>query len=130
LQKTFISGRVPADGISRACATWGRVVLLFTALLLVVMPLTEYLYHFDKFLRGGEDVEFGLLSLATICALALVLSQCIKQRVVIILAVRRWLSFHIQEGGQTAFADTLVTDLRAMFVSCPLLSLYNLPIQV
>jgi len=92
--------------------------------------VTEYFCHFDKFLRGGEDVEFGLLSLATVCALALVLSHCIKQRVAIILAVRRWLPSHIQEGVQAAFADTLVTDLHTMFVSCPLLRLHNPPIRV
>jgi hypothetical protein len=44
----------------------GRVLILFTALLLAVTPWTEYLWHFDNFLHGGQDMELGLLSIVTI----------------------------------------------------------------
>ncbi len=39
-----------------------RVLVLLTTLLLLVMPITEYLCNWDKFLRGGPDVEFSLLA--------------------------------------------------------------------
>jgi hypothetical protein len=40
-----------------------RAVLILTEVLLLVMPLTEHFCQWDKFLRGGPDVEFGILSL-------------------------------------------------------------------
>jgi hypothetical protein len=39
-----------------------RVLVLLTTLLLLVMPITEHLYNWDKFLRGGPDVEFSVLA--------------------------------------------------------------------
>jgi hypothetical protein len=38
-----------------------RVLVLLTTMLLLVMPITEHLCNWDKFLRGGPDVEFSLL---------------------------------------------------------------------
>lgn len=40
-----------------------RAVLLLTEVLILLMPLTEHFCKWDKFLRGGPDVEFGILSL-------------------------------------------------------------------
>jgi hypothetical protein len=40
-----------------------RAVLILTEVLLLVMPLTEHFCQWDNFLRGGPDVEFGILSL-------------------------------------------------------------------
>jgi hypothetical protein len=39
-----------------------RVLVFLTTLLLLVMPVTEYLCNWDRFLRGGPDVEFSLLA--------------------------------------------------------------------
>ena len=39
-----------------------RVLVLLTTMLLLVMPVTEHLCNWDKFLRGGPDVEFSLLA--------------------------------------------------------------------
>jgi hypothetical protein len=39
-----------------------RVLILLTTLLLMVMPVTEYLCNWDRFLRGGPDVEFSVLA--------------------------------------------------------------------
>jgi hypothetical protein len=36
--------------------------VLLTTVLLLVMPITEHLCNWDKFLRGGPDVEFSLLA--------------------------------------------------------------------
>jgi hypothetical protein len=39
-----------------------RLLVLLTTALLLVMPITEHLFAWDKFLRGGPDVEFNLLA--------------------------------------------------------------------
>jgi hypothetical protein len=49
-----------------------RAVLLLTGVLLLLMPLTEHFCRWDKFLRGGPDVEFGILSLLLFAGLVMV----------------------------------------------------------
>jgi hypothetical protein len=39
-----------------------RLLVLLTTVLLLVMPVTEHLCNWDRFLRGGPDVEFNLLA--------------------------------------------------------------------
>lgn len=39
-----------------------RVLVLLTTLLLLAMPVTEHLCNWDRFLRGGPDVEFSVLA--------------------------------------------------------------------
>jgi hypothetical protein len=51
-----------------------RLLVLLTTVLLLVMPITEYLCNWDKFLRGGPDVEFSLLA-ALLFAAMVVLSM-------------------------------------------------------
>jgi hypothetical protein len=48
-----------------------RAVLLLTEVLILLMPLTEHFCQWDKFLRGGPDVEFGVLSLLLFAGLVL-----------------------------------------------------------
>src|SRR5258708_7588375 len=52
----------------------GRLLVLLTTLLVLVMPVTEHLYNWDHFLRGGQDVEFNLLA-ALLFAAMVVLSM-------------------------------------------------------
>lgn len=52
----------------------GRVLILLTTLLVLVMPVTEHLCNWDHFLRGGQDVEFNLLA-ALLFAAMVVLSM-------------------------------------------------------
>jgi hypothetical protein len=61
-------------------------------LLIVVTPWTEYYWHFDNFLRGGDDFEFGLLATITVFCLVLVLLQHSRQGVTFWFALQRWLS--------------------------------------
>ncbi len=65
-----------------------RVILWLTGLLVLVMPLTEYLWNFDHFLKGGQDLELGLFSLAMVVCLILVLMQRGSRGFSSILAVR------------------------------------------
>jgi hypothetical protein len=48
-----------------------RAVLILTEALILLMPLTEHFCKWDKFLRGGPDVEFGVLSLLLFAGLVL-----------------------------------------------------------
>jgi hypothetical protein len=48
-----------------------RAVLILTEVLLLLMPLSEYFFQWDRFLRGGPDVEFGILSLLLFAGLVL-----------------------------------------------------------
>jgi hypothetical protein len=52
----------------------GRLLVLLTTLLVLVMPVTEHLCNWDHFLRGGQDVEFNLLA-ALLFAAMVVLSM-------------------------------------------------------
>lgn len=52
----------------------GRLLVLLTTLLVLVMPVTEHLCNWDRFLRGGQDVEFNLLA-ALLFAAMVVLSM-------------------------------------------------------
>jgi hypothetical protein len=38
------------------------VLVVLTMLLLMAMPVTEHLCNWDRFLRGGPDVEFSVLA--------------------------------------------------------------------
>jgi hypothetical protein len=60
----IVAGRTTSSESFQALALVGRVLILLTALLLGVMPWTEYFWDFNNFLRGGQDLELGLLSIA------------------------------------------------------------------
>jgi hypothetical protein len=132
LKQAFITGRTPIEGLSRAHAIAGRVLLLFTALLLAVMPWTEYYWHFDRFLRGGQDCEFGVLFIATIFSLALVLSHCRKQTTAFIHALRRWISDVLQNIGSHALLNlhNLIAALHATLAPDPPSGTFSLPLQI
>jgi hypothetical protein len=107
------------------------VLIVFTGLLLAVTPLTEYFWHFDNFLRGGQDLELGLLSLATMFALVLVLSHGLRRKVAILLAVRRWLAFGLPRvASRLSFVEEPVVLFHCGEISDPVLHLYTLPIQI
>ena len=124
--------RPSIDCISLAYARGGRLLILFTAILLVVMPWTEYFWHFDGFLHGGQDFELGLLSLLTIFSLVLVLLQQRRQNVALLLTVRRWPSLVFEDPGPRIVANAcgLNAHSDAVPLSCRALCRYNLPIQV
>jgi hypothetical protein len=124
--------RPPIDGISQACALGGRLLILSTAVLILVMPWTEYFWQFDRFLRGGQDFELGLLSLLTIFSLVLVLLQQRRQNVALLLTVRRWLSLIFEDADPRAVANacSLIAHSDAVPLSSRTLCQYNLPIQV
>jgi hypothetical protein len=130
--RTATTSRTPMDGVSRACALGGRLVILFSAFLVAISPLTDYFWHFDKFPFGGEDFELSLLLIVAILGLVLVLLQHGKNGVAYLLALRRWLSLVFQGAGSLARGvfSGLVAALRALPLPSPVLSKCNLPIRI
>ena len=74
MKRTTITNSERTDRMSLGWTRGSRVALLLTVLVVVVMPWTEYFWHFDKFLRGGQDLEFGFLSVTTLICLILLMS--------------------------------------------------------
>jgi hypothetical protein len=66
-----------------------RAVLILTAMLILLMPLTEHFCSWDKFLRGGPDVEFGILSLLLFAGLVLLTAyRAVTSPFLLLLAYR------------------------------------------
>ena len=132
LKRTSTTISPPVGTISHAYALGGRLLILFTAILIFVMPWTEHFWQFDRFLRGGQDFELGLLAVLTIFSLVLVLLQKCRQNVALLLTIRKRLSL-IFEGAD----PRVVANARSLLAHCdatPLytqaLCRYNTPIQV
>lgn len=95
------------------------------------MPVTEYLWTFDKFLRGGQDCEFGLLALAAILCLVLVLSHQRRAVLTLILTLRRVLSSLFQPADPSArFPSGLVAPVQFNLTRSISLHSINLPLQI
>ena len=117
--------------LSKGPIVIGRLLVGLTTLLLAVMPLTEHLWTWDKFLRGGPDVEFGLLGIASILCLVLVLSQHYKQVINLLLTMRRLIGFALYlDDGSFWVAPDIISSFRQDRTEAPALGTYNLPLQI
>jgi hypothetical protein len=132
MKSTSIPKSSRLDGMSWLWAAGSRVALLLTAIVVMVMPLTEYFWHFDKLLTGGQDFEFGLLSFATIICLALVVLQHGKNSVRLFLSISTWFSIVFRSDNHAAPGSFmgLIAALHAIAVPSPSLGQYTLPLQV
>jgi hypothetical protein len=66
-----------------------RAVLIFTEVLLLLMPFSEHFCRWDRFLQGGPDVEFGVLSLLLFAGLVLLTSyRTVTSPFLVLLAYR------------------------------------------
>jgi hypothetical protein len=132
LKNLYIRNETHRQGLSQACAASGRTFVLFATILILVMPLTEYYWTFDKFLRGGQDMEFGMLSLAAVLCLILVLSLQRKRRVISFLAARQWLwsaSRRRHRPVPTSSQAAIVISSGSL-AACPALAGYALTLQI
>jgi hypothetical protein len=119
-------------GVTRRSVVCSRILVALAFILLVVMPITEHLWTFDKFLRGGPDLELGLFALVSVLCLVSVLASHRRQDVALLLAVHRllyryrqayaapWLLGYTRAPRTAPASDSLP----------PSLSLINLPLQV
>ena len=132
MNRTSIPKAERIDGMSWIWAAGSRGALLLTAIVVSLMPLTEYFWHFDGFLRGGQDFELGLLSVATILCLVMLMLQHGKCSVCLSLSLQKWLSLVFQFGDQAAPGSFLglIGALHAIAVPSPSLGQYLPPMQV
>jgi hypothetical protein len=132
LQQTPSAAPTLRDGTSEARAVAGRVLIVLTALLIAVSPWTEYYWHFDNFLHGGEDFEFGLLATIMVFCLVLVLLQRSKQGVVFWFALWRWLSVLLQHpdpsSPKLSFKSVMASDTVPL--PDPISGVYDLPLRI
>jgi hypothetical protein len=66
-----------------------RAVLILIEVLILLMPLMEHYCKWDKFLRGGPDVEFGILCLLLFAGLVLLTAhRAVTSPFLVLLAYR------------------------------------------
>jgi hypothetical protein len=119
-------------GACGARALAGRVLIVFTALLIVVSPRTEYHWHFDNFLRGGQDFELGLLATITVFSLVLVLLQQSKLGLIFRFALRRYLSvlFPHPDPASPRLSPRSVMASYLVSLPDPQSGVYELPLRI
>jgi hypothetical protein len=109
-----------------------RAVLILTALLILLMPLTEHLYAWDKFLQGGADVEFGSLCLLLFAGLVLVMAHRAANSPFLGLLAHRLIAFALPPELISGLApSSVLCKIRAgQGTSPPLLSHSGTPLRI
>lgn len=132
MKQTTSARRTFGAGTFEARAMIGSVLIGLSALLIAVMPWTEYYWQFDNFFHGGQDFEFGLLSTIMVLCLVLLLMQHGKQGVTILLALRRWLWIVFQHPDSRSPSLSFRTIMVCYAVSPPDPSsgMYDLPLRI
>jgi hypothetical protein len=117
--------------LSHAPENGGRFLLVFAAVELISMPLTQYAWTWDHFLHGGTDFESSLLFLVVCLGLLFVLRHHYRQDEN--LRVARWrLSLPIFDADKSAAmpgTGVLLPFHRERRAGSDL-AMYNLPLQI
>ena len=126
-----ISSKSPAAAMIPGWCIAARVTISFATLLIIVMPWTECLWSFDKFVRGRQDLELTLLAVATVVCLILFLMQRARAIIALALSSLQWLCL-VQHGdpAMPGSFSGLIAAIHAGPLPSPALGLYNLPIQI
>jgi hypothetical protein len=72
--------------LARACTCISFGLLVLTAVSLVTSPFTQGVWTWDRFLRGGQDFESGVLLVLVSFCLLFLLAQLFKRAVNLVLA--------------------------------------------
>jgi len=96
------------------------------------MPWTEHFCNIDGFLRGGQDVEFGLLAFAAVLSLVLLLSQKHRQGMAAALLSLLHLESSIVKPAHPVAATFtgLVVPGHNRLVPCRAFNANNLPLLI
>jgi len=116
---------------ARVFAVIGRALLIFTAISVCTMPVTQHLWTWDHFLHGGRDFELGMLMVLSLLSLVLVLAKSCKQCIQAFLLARHSLASAFrnpasQEKTRLGASSTFPVAL----MTCRHSGLGNLPLQV
>ena len=130
--KTTSTTRPKRLDMVRFWVTCTRIVLLLTGLLILVMPLTEYLWHFDNFPHGGDDFELGAFSVAIVVCLILVMLQNRNRGFLLVLAVRARSFFarHDKDNSTPCLPCDRVKESHDLAATNSALSQHSSPILV
>jgi len=96
------------------------------------MPWTEYFWHFDRFLHGGQDIELSLLMVLAALCLMVVLFQHGRKNLQLCFHLRCWLMvlFRSKNVMTPGSFLGLIAPHHAVPLPSPMLGKYNLPIQI
>ena len=93
----------------------GRLLLVLAAIVVLTMPLTQNVWTWDHFLRGGQDFEAWTFTVVLILCLAVLLSQLCKRRLDLLFAACRMLAFAFKHGelqGRPAVGASVIFRLE------------------
>lgn len=109
----------------------GRYLVILSALSLLTMPLTEYLWTWDRFLQTGRDFEIGTLMGLSVFCLVLVLSKQCKQCVESFMS--RWSVLAFQFIDRVTPEICLPAELQVFYpepVAGPGTGMCHFPLQI
>ncbi len=109
----------------------GRSLLVLSAISLLTAPVTQHIWTWDHFLRGGQDFELTALMLFIAFALVLVLRRQCRQYVDLLLArcclLARKFTRHKVAGVARHWTFSIV---RTGQVTCPGSTFCNIPLRI
>ena len=119
--------------VMKVSSMGSKILMATTFLVIALMPLTEYFWHFDEFLHGGQDFELSLLAILTVLCLILVLSQRGKKDLeLFICLLRQWLAFvlRVTEPAIQGELRGLISSPHAERLPNSARGMYTLPLQI
>jgi hypothetical protein len=116
--------------LAHALTSADRFLLVFVAIELISMPVTQYVWTWDHFLHGGMDFESNLLFLVVCLGLLLVLRNHCRQDKNLRASMWR-LSLSIFDTGKSAAAPGagILLPFHRKRRTCSGLASCNLPLQ-
>ena len=112
--------------LTRACTWISFGLLILTFVSVVTSPLTQEVWTWDRFLRGGQDFESGVLLVLVSFCLLLVLAQLFKRAIDLALAAY---SLSARTCGGPAVQGPGTISRRAGNLSPPARN-YRLPLTI
>jgi len=113
--------------LTRACTWISFGLLILTFVSLVTSPLTQEVWTWDRFLRGGQDFESGVLLVLVSLCLVLLLAQLIHRTADLLPAALRLSS---RACDRPAVQPPGVISRGAEDLPPPLARNYRLPLTV
>lgn len=115
---------------ARIVAGFGWSLLFLVAVSLLTMPITQRLWNWDHFLRGGQDFELSVFLVLSFFCLVLVLSRHCKQCVDSLFAAGSRLAYEPSDQRRGGASLLGAFPLRAKCPGDPTRDLFSLPLQI
>ena len=109
----------------------GRYLLILSAISLITMPVTQRIWTWDHFLRGGHDFELTTLLVLSFLGMALVLSRQFKDCLDSLFASWHLLSVTFNHSRQGRFPTAgAFSRFPAECLASPPAGIYRLPLKI